>query len=136
MIITRDFSSHSTVTNQAPSTILTDSSAADFSPVTPPVTPPLGQVCPAASGGSAALLSGMQECVISVPGGDVDHGRFTYQPPERKPYPGPIGFVRRHLFKSFVLAVFGGTALYLDLDALNVSFGSSSIIVNPEQSSF
>jgi uncharacterized membrane protein YheB (UPF0754 family) len=50
-------------------------------------------------------------------GSEVDLSRFQYQPPVRKPYPGPVGFLRRHLFKSFVGAVFGGTALFLDLDA-------------------
>jgi len=57
-----------------------------------------------------------QEVIIAVT--EPGDSRFTYQPPDRKPYPGPIGFVRRHLFKSFVLVVFVGTGICLDLDAL------------------
>jgi len=49
-------------------------------------------------------------------GGDV--GRFTYQIPVRNPYPGPVAFARKRLFWSFIIAVFFGSGIFLDIKCL------------------
>jgi uncharacterized membrane protein YheB (UPF0754 family) len=56
---------------------------------------------------------------LAAPGSPED--RFNYEAPVKKPYPGPIGFLRRHIFKLYVFTVFAGTALILGLDFRAVS---------------
>jgi uncharacterized membrane protein YheB (UPF0754 family) len=66
--------------------------------------------------GAGSVVSDARETLISIT--EECGTRFTYQPPHRNPYPPPVAFCRRILFRSFIVAVFVGTALYLDLDAL------------------
>lgn len=40
-------------------------------------------------------------------------GEFNYEPPETLPYPAPIRWVRRHIFRIFLAATFGGVGVYL-----------------------
>jgi uncharacterized membrane protein YheB (UPF0754 family) len=42
--------------------------------------------------------------------------KFTYEMPVRRPYPPVIGFMRKHIFKTYVFVVFAGTTLWLVLD--------------------
>jgi len=47
-----------------------------------------------------------------------DPTRFSYAIPERRPYPGVFGVVRRNIFVSFVAVVFLGTGAWFFLDAV------------------
>jgi len=38
---------------------------------------------------------------------------FDYEPPTTIPYPGPIGWLRRHLFRIFLISVWVGTIIFL-----------------------
>lgn len=47
-------------------------------------------------------------------------GAFNYEPPQVRPYPGPVRWARTHIFKIFLAVTFGGTALFLCIAALIV----------------
>merc|ERR1719443_688223 len=88
----------------------------------PSRSPSLVSTCASGSSISVGDMTASKDVLISVDSTDTytepESSRFAYQAPYRKPYPSPVAFLRRHLFKSFIMLVFVGAALYLDFDAV------------------
>merc|ERR1719443_2809395 len=88
----------------------------------PSRSPSLVSTCASGSSISVGDMTASKDVLISVDSTDTytepESSRFAYQAPYRKPYPGPVAFPRRHLFKSFIVLVFVGAALWLDFDAI------------------
>jgi len=76
--------------------------------------PPLQQQGPQALEAFDALDA--VEAQVKLAGNDPT--RFSYAIPERSPYPGALGFIRRNIFVSFVVVVFLGTGAWFFLDAV------------------
>lgn len=55
-----------------------------------------------------------------LPADPEQAAKFRYQMPTRVPYPGPIGFMRRHIFKTYVVLVAVVTVLWLGVDFWNM----------------
>merc|ERR1719443_88948 len=88
----------------------------------PSRSPSLVSTCASGSSISVGDMTASKDVLISVESTETyteeETSRFAYRAPYRKPYPGPVGFLRRHLFKSFIMLVFVGAALWLDFDAI------------------
>lgn len=58
--------------------------------------------------------NGARDCLIDVGAAS----RFTYEIPDRRPYPCCVAFLRRHIFRTFIVLVFLATAIYLMFDVI------------------
>merc|ERR1719359_1730456 len=54
-----------------------------------------------------------REVLLDVEQVEGRNSRFNYRPPAKRPYPGPLACIRRHLFVSFLVVVFVGTLILL-----------------------
>lgn len=60
-----------------------------------------------------------RDLLIDASGSLEAGSRFSYQIPDRRPYPCLIAFLRRHLFKSFIGLVFFATGVWVICDLLH-----------------